>query len=234
MRKYFAISGKACTLALVASAGLSLAPAASASKVMLEPTAVSSNMGQVTSVHPLTATIDQSGLVNSYTSGVTDLDTYMAGTADHASSAGGFIGWLSGAGITSGHIDFDLGADYSISAMAYWAYAVNLNTSIKDFSLSAGLLADFSDAVSLGSFTASQPTSYTTFPNFAGEVFNFSATNARYVRMNVANIYGGTITTLGEVAFAGGAMPPPVPEPSTALMLGIGAAGLLASRRKKA
>lgn len=81
---------------------------------MLQPVGVTTNMGQT--LGPPTLMIDQSGLSSSYTSGVTNFDTYLASNPTHNSTL--TTGWESGFAITTGNVDFDLGSSVTVSRMA--------------------------------------------------------------------------------------------------------------------
>jgi len=96
--------------------------------------------------------IDQSGLSPSYTSGVTDFNSYTS-SATHAflevSNA-----WVSNTGNPTGIITFDLGSTHSIEAFALWNH--NFPNSINDFELLADTDGSFGNGgtTSLGSFNA--------------------------------------------------------------------------------
>ncbi len=202
---------------------LGLAPSVNAgSLVMLDPTSVATDI-DTNVLFDITRIIDQSGLSSTHTSGVTDFDTFTSSATTSVSEVSTI--WSSAPGNTSGNIDFTLGGSYTISSFAVWTIAgpseIAADFSLKDFTLLASDNSSFTGATTLGSFTASKPTN-TTAVN--AQVFDFTETTASYVRMEIANNYGGDRVRLNEVAF--GAQAPAVPEPSSFVLLGLGGFGL--------
>jgi len=178
-------------------------------------------------------TYNQNGLSTGYTSGVTDFATYMAGAPLHTTTFGGFE-WFGNLSTTSATVTYDLGSTRRIDAFALWNEessgigAFNLYTSTDGlgFSLLAGGLA---------------PLNNPSGSNYGAEVFSFAATNTRYVRLEMSGCpqpSNGAVTfdacAIGEVAFDATAAAADVPEPASLALLGLGIAGLVGARRKRA
>ncbi len=213
---------------VLALALMSLTSAAQAGLVMLDPTGVTTNMGAGTGA--INNTINQSGLSSSYTSGVTDFTTFTTNTT---STGGGSNVWVSATNTKTGNVDFNLGGSYDISAFAFWPVNVNNSTyTFKDFTLLAADNSSFTGATTLGTYTAVKNT------DTHAQVFNFTATTATYVRLEITSNFGAVSTGFNEAAFAEVTTPPPptVPEPSSFALLGLGGLGLAlnAYRRRRA
>ena len=200
---------------------------------MLDPTSAATDIPTIVPPYYITQIIDQSGLSSSYTSGVTDFATFTSSATTNNNNTTHI--WSSSSGNTSGNIDFTLGGSYTISSFAVWTILGTsdpvANLSLKDFTLLASDNSSFIGATTLGSFTASKPDSSLTVN---AQVFDFTATTASYVRMEIANNYGGNFVRFNEVAF-GAQAPAAVPEPSSFVLLGLGGFGLAinAYRRRR-
>lgn len=144
--------------------------------------------------------------------------------------------WMSDGASQTGWLVFDLQAVYLLDEIVIWNYnsEPNLNRGVKDFNLEASLDGSTYTDV-LGSSTLSMGTGSNALP---GESFALSGTTARYVRLNIESHYGtGEVPFVGlsEVQFGGELGPQAVPVPPSALLMGLGLAGLglLARRSRK-
>ena len=173
--------------------------------------------------------INQSGLSANYINGVTDFDTYVAGNPTHANAAG--VGhWSSQPGTTTGNIDFDLGSNYIVSQIALWftvhPIASNTFSTITTFTLFADDENTFAGATNLGNFTNSE------FTDASVQVFDFSDTQAQFIRLQITANNGNTSQTRhGEAAFDTVSA---VPAPAAVWLMGSALIGLLRFRKKTA
>ena len=131
-------------------------------------------------------------------------------------------------------LTFDLGLDIAINEISTWSYSSvggNRNNSVKDFSLQFATNAEGNAAfgTSIGynpNFVANQDADLRHGHSFSEEV------TARYVRMTITDNYytsggvGGDRVGLYEVAFG------VIPEPSSAMLLGLALAGISLRRKK--
>jgi hypothetical protein len=177
-------------------------------------------------------TWNQAGLLSNYVSGVTNFATYIGTNPMHTLVFSGNE-WFSNSGTTSASVTYDLGATMGINALALW----NEETSgIGLLNLYASVDGLNFNALSLGLTPFDNP-----LANYPAEVFDFSATNFRYIRFDMSNCpqpNPGTYPScaIGEVAFQTGAASTVSPEPGTyALMLsGLVGVGFVARRRRSA
>lgn len=178
---------------------------------------------------PLSNTYQQVGLDPTFTSGVTNWNTYFAG--DPVKNWLYTNAWFTNYGVSSAVVIYDLGATYNISDFALWLpdldgigntnvlYSTNGTTYSP---LLTGIVPVPTNAV---------------YTDYGAQFFSFSTVSARYVELQINACpldasEGYTICAIGEVAFQG--VSSGVPEPSTWVMALMGVAGLAFSgyRRK--
>jgi hypothetical protein len=175
----------------IPAALLTLAPSAQAIEVILGSTATTalsaiggSNVANIT---------NQSGLSAAYTSGVTDFDAYVATTTNLSPAPSNFFLFNANSGV----VTFNLGASYTLNALALWQFAAGTTTSVRGFNLYADTDADTSNlGTSLGSFNAINSAT-----PIGAQVFNFSATPTQFIQLEITSNGNSINTGLGEVAF---------------------------------
>jgi len=202
----------ATCLSNVANAGL-----------ILQVDSATSNMGEYATSWVTDNAIDQSGLSIGYTSGIDDFDDYLALNPTQTTSPNET--WFSISGVSSGFFDFSLGGIYNIESFALWNESQNGGQGVNAFNLYADDNINFTTATLLGNFSAIEGL------NIA-EVFEFSATAASYIRMEVLSNHGSSCCVgIMEVAFEVSTVD--VPEPSTLAIFALGMIGLASRRFKK-
>jgi hypothetical protein len=213
-------------VACVAVVTLSLLSGGTASAgVILNPNLVINNtMGQFAPNFAVNKLLDQSGLSANYVSGVTDFATYIGSGPTHTRSPD-TNGWLSsGPNVLPGVIDFDLGAVFGLTQLAYWNHAAGSSANVQNFRVFTSNVADFSVSTLVGNFVNPQQNAFNPYP---AQVYDIADTNARYVRLALDTYYGNPCcVAIGEIAFDS------VPEPSTLTLLGFALVGLGLGRRR--
>lgn len=178
----------------------------------------------------ITQTLDQSGLITPYVSGVTNFNTYIATNPQHSFVFSGNE-WFANAGSTSASVTYDLGAILGIDALALWN---------EDFSGIATLnLFGSTDGVLFAALLGVNPADGVNNLDYGPQVFSFGAVDTRYLRFDITNCpqqpSGYDSCAIGEVAFRTAATGA-VPEPATwaMMLLGFGGIGYSMRRRRKA
>jgi hypothetical protein len=200
--------------AIALSLPVALAPHAQAAGIVRGSTAT----GPFTNIAgtSLANVTNQSGLSASYVSGTTDFDSYVATTTHNSIQASN--SWL--ASPTTGFVTFDLGASYTLDALALWPLSFFSTLAIRGFTLYAG--------ASLGNFNAVNASSTTV----TAQVFNFTATTTRFIQLQItSNAGSATGSGFGEVAFREVTATATTPEPSA--LVGLAAVVALGAGLKR-
>lgn len=211
--------------------------------VILQPTGMIAS--STASSYTATQAVNKSGFDSgTYTTGVTDFDTALS-TLKHSMNVGNSVGWASAFNPTlsndpkavgnGGVMTIDMGAVVSVSRIGIWMF-LNGNPpsgqtvfdSTKDFQVYSSDNATLASATltSLGVFTLPDTNTART-----GLAFDITDATSRYFVINVRNLHtdtnpaGNDHASFGEIAFEA------VPEPSAALLGGIGMLCLLRRRR---
>lgn len=174
-------------------------------------------------------TYNQNGLFTTYTSGVTDFNTYIGSNPIHTLVFAGNE-WFSNPASSSATVTYSLGSVVSIDRLALWN---------EDYSGIGTLnILGSTDGVSFSTILSGlNPTDNANDVNYGAEVFAFGATAVQYVRLEMSNCpqipQGYDACAIGEVAFrqADGR----VPEPAGVGLLGLGLLALtrvIRNRRK--
>jgi hypothetical protein len=219
--KFFSLVAISIAIAAPLSNGVS----ASVPLFTLQPASVSTNMGET---FPVRHTIDQSGLFPRYTHLVSNFDSFIASnpTANHQF---GLAVWSSQFNVRTGNLDFDLGGQYIVGAMALWNLGTADPSSLHHFNIWVDDNSSFSSPEKVDEFTASN--SLGTDSAVGAQVFTFAPVSASFVRIEVIDTWDPSSfgTGFNEVMFA-----TPVPEPEIYAMLlaGLGLVGFIGRRRK--
>ncbi len=221
-------------IAAVAFVVISMALSGITNAALISPSSVIANtVGTQGSTWPEINLINQSGLAQGFTSGVTTLATYLGGDTTAASSSLGTAGWLGAS--TSGSISFDLGASHGLTDVLLWN-DTDLQ-GIASFTMDVANNAAFTAAVTSSVFnpTVGDVDGGTDYgKQIPLQIFNLGGTlTGRYVRVNMTG-GGGSFLNVGEFVFNTGGTAVPAPVPATLALLGLGLFGLGCAKRKKA
>ena len=200
------------------------------------PSSVVSNTGGnfATCCDITVATTNQNGLLTHFTSGSTDWDTYFAGNPLHtyfpfvsgpcAASASSTTDceWFASSGVTTSTIILDFGFSIPLNKLALWN---------EDADGIASMVVSASDDVTFGSGVSSlgtfNPALSTYQANYGAQIFSFSLTTARYVRLVVTapgspnDANSPTTVSMGQIAFSS-----TIPEPGSWMLMGLGLAAV--------
>lgn len=222
MRKFYSFMSTMCVVLLMAatSHGQIAGSIVAAQSITSTAADFGGNFG-------LISAINQDGLSATYTSGVTDFNSFVASTT-HASNIGSNSGFPSTGGPAV--FTFDLGSAIAVDALAFWQGPLGTGGATGG-TLFADNDADFSNgtAATLGSFSA---TGAGATNAIVADVFTFTggAVTTQFVHLDVSvsdlSVETG-FANIGEIAFR----TETVPEPSSALLLSL--AGLFAVRRRR-
>jgi hypothetical protein len=168
---------------------------------ILQPTSVTTTMGSFGAPWAATKMIDKSGLSVSYTSNVTNFDTYIAGNPTHSHNAHQITpadaqAWASSNNVLTGTITFNLGSLFVVESMALWN---RIDAGIGGFTLLADADGDFtSGAVTVLSNRSAL------LGRSGAQVYGFIPTPAQYLRLQVlSDAHSFPFVSINEIAFEG-------------------------------
>ena len=211
---------KAAALATVMGVG-AIAPANAAIVGAVSATINSGGPGSGS----IADTYNQAGLSAGYTSGVTDFDSFVAGTSHTLVFAGNE--WFGNSGTTSANVTYDLGSVLSINKMALW------NEESSGIGLLDLLIS--SDGINFSTLLSNLAPTDNPLADYLADVFSFATTSFRYVQLDMSRcpqVDPGSYPScaIGEVAFNQVAA---VPVPAAGFLLFGALGGLAALRRRK-
>ncbi len=169
--------------------------------------------------------INQGGLSATYTSGVTDFDTFTSTTTGFN---GNFNNGLGSFAWFGGPVSFDFTYDTLLTVDRFALWNQSGSASVNGFDLYASVSGLFDDLVMLGSFTAAQ--------GGPANVGSFAATNALGIRVVVNSNYGYNNSVRFDEFAVGGTVADvdadPIPEPISLGLLGLGLLAMGARKRQ--
>ncbi len=166
----------------------------------------STNMGEFTSVSNI---VDGSGLTGAQHLNGDPIDDFFSSM------------WQSSSGVATGDVTFDLGGTYSVGSTEVWNHNAFLQNSVMGLDILSS--ADGVVFTPVASFVLAQGSGLDTY---TPESLDLGGVTASHVRFSITSNHGGQVTGLSEVQFSS------IPEPSSALLFGLGAIALVARRRR--
>ncbi len=208
--------------------GLSVPLSAS---IIFSPTSVVANsLGNFRGGRVIERTIDQSGLLTGFTSGVTDFNSYIGGNPLHEedSITPSLNAWFGASGVTTGTVDFDLGQQLLIEQLALWNDDNHGASSITVFTSND---VSFGSSTNVGTFFPTDPTNPQN--KLPAQVFDLTDSSARYVRIQINSTHSSSnLVGWAEVAFDASATAA-VPEPGSFLVWSLFGLAAVAIRRRR-
>lgn len=200
---------------------LALSVGAASGATMIQPQSVSFDSTLFSTSYQLTNLINQDGLSSAYVHRETDYEEYLGLDATQASNPlTQYAVMAIGNQVT---FEFDLGEAYELSHILLWNGPSSASTRVASFAVSISNQANFSTSTNLGTYNSSPDAAHPV----SVEGFELAQTGeGRYVRIVTTNA-GGANTLIGEIAFAGTA----VPEPGVVALGSLGLLGFLRRRR---
>jgi len=215
-------------LAAVAAVAAVCGASTASAGVIIQPKAVTVNIGGELLNYSAINMINQSGLSTKYKSGVTDFDAYVALKPIHAADAGE---WLSTGPLSAARVTFDLGEMVEFNGAAIW------NEDASSLSILGGSIP-----LNLGGQyggTALYDTAASVGLPYGPTVWRHQNIKSRFVTFDIYGCNSAGFAHngcgLGEVAFRSTALAPVgvVPEPATWAMMILGFGGVGATLRRR-
>jgi hypothetical protein len=217
-------------LLLICSAALGLANPAMAGIILGATSATINASGPGSG--SIDDTFNQNGLLTSYTSGVTDFDTYIGANPSHSITFAGFE-WFSNDGTSTASVTYNLGVTQTIDALALWNEDASGIGKLDLFYSTNGI--NFSSlALGLSPIDITDSS-----PNYLANIFGFSSVNAQYIRFDMSDCpqtsagpAGFNGCGIGEVAFRQ-TDPTNIPEPTALSMAVLGFVSMRLTKRRQ-